>query len=186
MRTELGAFMRRHWVLTRFGPLFLFLMVLFFLLVAHKFFSDVLPVERYFTVGVAKIASFSLNLGGMDTGVDDTKIINRNPNAPHPSYSVDLRTGCNGLIATLIFIAAVLAFPSSWKHKFLGILMGIAAIQCFNIVRIGALYYLGLYHKSLFETVHVYVAQSILIAVAAALWLFWSLKAERRPGLDGR
>lgn len=185
MKRKWKEFFRKHWVLTRFGPLFIFLIVLFFLLVGHKFFSDVVPVEKYFTIGVAHISSVALEGAGFDNRVAGTKIYNENPESPDPGFSVDLKTGCNGLIATLIFIAAILAFPASWKHKLLGMLVGILILQSFNVVRIGVLYYLGLYHKSLFDTVHVYVAQSILIAVAAALWLLWSLKAGRQPELDG-
>jgi exosortase H (IPTLxxWG-CTERM-specific) len=94
---------------------------------------------------------------------------------------VDLKTGCNGLVATLIFISAIVAFPASWKYKLLGVLLGIIALQAFNVIRIGVLFYLGLYHPKLFDMVHIYVAQSILIAIAAALWLLWSLWAEKEP-----
>ncbi|MBU0755854.1 MAG: exosortase H [Planctomycetes bacterium] len=185
MRKSWKAFFQRHWVLARFGPLFLFLIALFFLLVGHRFFSEIVPIERYFTQAVAEIASIGLNGIGMDAAAEGTLIMSRDPDAPIPDYSVDLRTGCNGLVATLIFIAAIIAFPATIKHKAWGILLGVLAIQCFNICRIGVLFYLGLYHKNLFETVHVYVAQSILIAVAAALWLLWSIRAGRQPGLDG-
>ena len=90
------------------------------------------------------------------------------------------------LFASTIFIASILAFPAPWKQKILGILLGILAIQCFNIIRIGVLFYLGLHHRALFETVHVYVAQSILIAVAAALWLFWSAWVGKQPEVESR
>lgn len=173
--------MKKHWVLMRFGPLFVFLLLLFFLFVGMRFFSEIIPVERYFTVAVTHISGTALSFTTLDTRVEGTKIYNDDPTSPVPHFSVDLKTGCNGLVATLIFISAIIAFPSSWKYKLLGILMGIVALQAFNVIRIGVLFYLGLYHPKLFDMVHIYVAQSILIAIAAALWLLWSLWAGKEP-----
>jgi exosortase H (IPTLxxWG-CTERM-specific) len=173
--------LKQHWVILRFGPLFIFIIILFFLLVGHRFFSEKVPLELYFTKGVTQISSIALTLAGIETRADGTELISEDPDAPKANYGIDLKTGCNGLVATLIFIAAILAFPSSLKHKILGVLLGCVIIQGFNVFRIGLLYYLGLHHKTLFETVHIYVAQSILIAIAAALWLIWSAWAGKRP-----
>jgi exosortase H (IPTLxxWG-CTERM-specific) len=177
---------KKHWVILRFGPLFLFLIILFFLLVGHQFFSEAMPVEQYFTRSVALVSGFILDIIGLDNRVEGTKLYTEDPESPIPNFNVDLKTGCNGLVAILIFISAVLAFPASIKHKVLGIILGSLVIQGFNVIRIGVLFYLGLHHRELFEAVHVYVAQSILIAIAAALWLFWSARFSRQPGLEGR
>jgi exosortase H (IPTLxxWG-CTERM-specific) len=177
---------REHWFLLKFGPLFLFLIILFFLLVGHQFFSEAVPIEHYFTRAVANVSGVVLGIIGLDNRVEGTKLYTEDPDPPIPNFFVDLKTGCNGLVAVLIFISAVLAFPASLKHKVMGIVLGTLVIQGFNVIRIGVLFYLGLHHRELFEAVHVYVAQSILIAIAAALWLFWSARFSRQPGPAGQ
>ena len=172
---------REHWVVLRFGPLLVFLVFLSFLLIAHRFFSSAVPVEDYFTCAVAKVSGVALDLAGFPNAVEGTRIIPMDEETGKPGPGLDLRTGCNGLVAVIVFLAAILAFPSTWKEKLFGFLLGLVVIQGFNVIRIGVLYYLHLHQRKLFDMVHIYVAQSILIVLAAALWLFWSARCSGKP-----
>ncbi len=50
-------------------------------------------------------------------------------------FAVSILAGCNGLEAMIVLIAAILAYPSPWKHRLVGIVAGVAAIQVLNLVR---------------------------------------------------
>jgi len=87
--------------------------------------------------------------------------------------SLDVKFGCNGLEAFLIYMVAILAFPAHWKKKLWGILVGFFVIQILNVARIVALGYCGVHFASFFHVFHIYVAQGIMIAIAFVLFLFW-------------
>ena len=58
-------------------------------------------------------------------------------------FAVSIEAGCNGVEATLVLCAAILAFPAPWRHKALGIAIGVVAVQLLNIVRVISLFYIG-------------------------------------------
>ena len=72
-----------------------------------------------------------------------------------PSISLDVAFGCNGLEAVMIYTVAVLTFPATWKDKIIGIVGGFLVIQVLNLIRIVALAYAGVYHRDLFEVIHI-------------------------------
>ena len=47
-------------------------------------------------------------------------------------FGVSIEPGCNGVEATIVLLAAMLAFPSSWKMKLWGIGLGFIAVQFVN------------------------------------------------------
>ena len=58
-------------------------------------------------------------------------------------FAVSIEAGCNGVEATIVLLAAILAFPAPWKHKLVGLAVGIVAVQGLNVVRVISLFYLG-------------------------------------------
>ena len=120
-----------------------------------------------FTGLVAKASGFTLDLIGQDIRMDGTKIYGSR-------FSVNIRNGCNGLETMIIFLAAVLAFPSSWRSRILGLLAGGLAIQAVNLVRVVALYLTGAYYPKFFDSSHTVVWQTIVILFGVLLWIFWA------------
>ncbi|MEW6270725.1 MAG: exosortase H, partial [Thermodesulfobacteriota bacterium] len=80
---------------------------------------------------------------------------------------------CNGVLPTLIYCAAVLAFPSRWRDKAIGVAIGVPAILLVNVVRVASLMVLGAHWPSLFERMHIFVWQTLVIALAMAVWIYW-------------
>jgi exosortase H (IPTLxxWG-CTERM-specific) len=89
------------------------------------------------------------------------------------SFSAEVEEACDGVLPCCIFAAAVLAFPSTWKQKLWGILLGVTAIFIINIVRVITLMLVGSFWPDVFERVHIYVWQALVIALSLALWVFW-------------
>src|SRR5450756_2496495 len=47
-------------------------------------------------------------------------------------FAVSIEAGCNGVEATIVLVAAILAFPAPWKNKIIGLIAGIIAVQGLN------------------------------------------------------
>lgn len=88
-------------------------------------------------------------------------------------FAVSIEAGCNGVEATIVLLAAILAFPAPWKHKLTGFLIGIVAVQGLNIVRIISLFYLGQWDRQWFEWAHLYVWQALIMLDVLIVWLIW-------------
>ncbi|MEP5566937.1 MAG: exosortase H [Halioglobus sp.] len=78
-------------------------------------------------------------------------------------FAVSIEAGCNGVEATIVLIAAVVAYPASWKARSIAIVSGFFAIQALNIVRIISLFYLGDWDIDIFSWVHLYLWPSLIM-----------------------
>jgi len=72
-------------------------------------------------------------------------------------FAVSIESGCNGVEATIVLIAAVVAFPAHWGQRLLAIGLGFLAIQLANILRIISLFYLGQWNFDVFTWIHLYL-----------------------------
>jgi len=91
-----------------------------------------------------------------------------------PKFSVNILHGCNGTTPAAMIIAGVLAYPATWKARAFGLIVGSLWVQLVNLLRIVLLYELGRYGLvAAFESVHLYVAQVVVILATAAFWLYW-------------
>jgi len=96
-----------------------------------------------------------------------------------PGITLEIKFGCNGLEAVMIYLAAVFVFPAPWKMKLKGAAAGFAAIQVINVIRIALLAYIGAGHWDFFETAHLYVGQFVMIALALGMLVFYLNYATR-------
>ena len=96
-------------------------------------------------------------------------------------FAVAIEAGCNGVEATIVLVAAMLAFPAPWKHKAGGLVAGIVAVQLLNVVRVISLFYLGQWDYQAFEWAHLYVWQALIMLDVLVVWLIWVRMLPRRP-----
>ncbi|HEX2223878.1 MAG TPA: exosortase H [Thermoanaerobaculia bacterium] len=129
-----------------------------------------------FTAGIARASGWTLSLIGYDVTMQGT-VINT------PEFAVNIRNGCNGVEAMLIFLAAVLAFPAPWGSRLAGLVLGILAIQVVNLIRVVALFLTGVHFPRFFDTSHTVIWQTVVILFSVLLWLFWANRftAPRQP-----
>jgi exosortase H (IPTLxxWG-CTERM-specific) len=90
-----------------------------------------------------------------------------------PRYSMDIAMGCDGVEASCLYLAGVLAFPTSWRARLIGLVIGVPTIQAINLARLVGLYYVGMYFPSVADQIHDYVAQTIVILLSTAILIFW-------------
>ena len=99
-------------------------------------------------------------------------------------FGVSIEPGCNGIEACIVLFAAVIAFPSTWRHKLLGLALGFVAVQGLNVVRVISLFYLGQWNFQVFEWAHLYVWQALIMLDVLVVWLVWVRTLPRAPGDD--
>ena len=98
------------------------------------------------------------------------------------SFSVMIIGECTGLFEIAIYASCVLAFPTSWRNKGLGLLFGIPMIYGFNVLRILCLLLVGHYAYSSFEFFHLYFWQGTLILMITSVWMLWIYMVVRNEG----
>ncbi len=160
----------------RFALTYLVLMGAFFLLIGLKPIQDILDLNGLYTRGVVISTSKILKILGLPIAHQGSVI-------QLPSVALDVRFGCSGLEAVMIFAVAVIAFPAPWKNKLIGIAGGFVILQVINILRIATLAYSAAHFKGLFETIHIYVAQGLMIAVSLGIFFVYLnyAKGSQKP-----
>jgi exosortase/archaeosortase family protein len=124
-------------------------------------------VRRLFAVATSAV----LNVLGNHTVAQGTEILSS-------EFGISVVTACTGLFVTGLFLAAVAAFPASWRAHLAGAGIGLAGLFVLNVIRLTSLYYVGRYWPSALDVIHQLVWQSLVIAFAVALWLLWAGRAE--------
>jgi exosortase H (IPTLxxWG-CTERM-specific) len=97
-------------------------------------------------------------------------------------FAVAIEAGCNGVEASIVLVAAMLAFPAPWQRKLLGLAVGILAVQGLNIIRVISLFYLGQWNLNVFEFAHRYVWQALIMLDVLIVWLLWVRTLPRATG----
>lgn len=86
---------------------------------------------------------------------------------------------CTAYYPMAIFVASVMAFPSRWSRRILGVLLGIPAMLLINQVRLVSLCYLLRAYPEQFDTLHIVVWQSLIIFFTVMLWIVWVMTLAR-------
>src|SRR5512140_1243741 len=179
MLRRLAAAFAANWLTIRVVGAFVLLIVVFFSAMTYT------PIVKRFDVaaGLAQVAAWMSwvllkGLGlivGFDIGKEGTILSSGN-------FEVDVSPACSGAVPTMIYLAAVFAYPAKWRAKLIGAGLGIAVIHTVNLLRVSALFLIGLYFHRLFHETHVYVAQALVVAIAVATWLYWAGRFADAPG----
>ena len=141
------------------------------------------PVQRWFVVpwtnALAQISTAIVTFFDPNV-VAAGKVMRSTTNG----FAVSIEAGCNGVEATIVLLAAILAFPAPWKHKLAGLAAGIVAVQGLNILRVISLFYLGQWDFDVFEWAHLYVWQALIMLDVLIVWLVWVRTLPRAPEDD--
>lgn len=97
---------------------------------------------------------------------------------PAKGFALEVRDGCNGVNVVILLWAAILAYPTRWRWKLIGVAAGFAAIQALNLLRLISLFYLGQYNASMFQFAHLYLWETLIVIDALAVFGFWSRRAD--------
>jgi exosortase H (IPTLxxWG-CTERM-specific) len=159
--------------------------ITFLVLQAVLFGAELTPwAQRFFVVPwTNQLAAIS---AGLVTLADPSVVaVGKVLRSTGNDFAVSIEAGCNGVEATIVLVAAMLAFPAPWKNKLIGLAAGILAVQGLNVVRVISLFYLGQWDYEVFEWAHLYVWQALIMLDVLIVWLVWVRTLPRAPGDGG-
>lgn len=90
-----------------------------------------------------------------------------------PRFSVGIVQGCDAIEPLAAFLAAVIATPIGFGSKFVGAVVGAAALLTVNLFRIVSLILIGMYAPKALDVMHEDVWQALFIVLAIGAWAFW-------------
>ncbi len=148
-------------------------MGLMLLLIGLEPVKQVLDINGLYTEGVVYVTALLLKPFNIVQKIMGSIITLK-------GMSLDVRFGCNGLEAFLIYLVAVLSFPAGKIKKSVGIIGGFLCLQILNVLRIAGLALSAVYLKEYFHYIHIYIAQGMMIAIALVLFLTWLNYATKK------
>jgi exosortase/archaeosortase family protein len=95
-----------------------------------------------------------------------------------PGVMLDVKDGCNGVIAMILFTGAVVAHEATPIAKLIGLAIGIPVIWVVNLLRIVSLYVVEMIVPSMLEFFHIYFFQTLIIICVAFLWYAWAMRFQ--------
>jgi exosortase H (IPTLxxWG-CTERM-specific) len=141
------------------------------------------PVNDHVIVPFTEVVASgsALVLRSVESGVEAAGTVIRSPR-----FALDVRNGCNGVEATILLAAAILAFPATLRSRLIGLAIASVAIELLNLVRLSSLFWLGEHHRRIFDLFHVAVWQSLIILAAISIFVLWSWKFAEKPLAESR
>ncbi|MCX6148563.1 MAG: archaeosortase/exosortase family protein [Candidatus Kapabacteria bacterium] len=88
-------------------------------------------------------------------------------------FRVNVNFGCDGTEPILIFIFAIIAFPSSLLNKLPALIIGSSILYFVNLLRIAALFYIGYRHHDYMDVFHNDIFPFAIVIIEFGLWLLW-------------
>ncbi len=179
MFERMFSYLRAAWPTIRVVATFVGLIVAFFGTLTYTPIVERVDVAWVLAKSAASVSWVMLEgvgrLGGFSVNLDGT-------NLSSGTFIVDVSPACSGAVPSMIYLAAVCAYPASWRAKLLGAFLGLAIIYGVNLIRVVALFLIGLFATQFFHETHVYIAQALVVAIAVATWLYWAGRYADAPG----
>lgn len=143
-----------------------------FFITRYSVFTNIFPLEKFYTVYATRLASCVADWVGFETSVQDENILSAQ------GFALKILFGCNGLEALLIYLAGVLAVTASIKFKLQWVCMGAFLLITINTLRLVFLLYMGIRYPTYFELMHLYVTQSMMIFISIGIFLYFSTRIQ--------
>ncbi len=148
-------------------------LVLFVVILVSLFAAELTPAVQSAVVIPWTEALVRISAGLITTVDSHVAVFGKILQSTRNGFAISIEAGCNGIEAAIMLIAAMLAFPAPWKHRVIGIVAGLIAVQTLNVVRVISLFYLGQWSVQAFNWAHLYVWQALIMLDVLIVWLIW-------------
>lgn len=102
------------------------------------------------------------------------------PRVTAPGGGINISNGCEGIDIYVLLAAAFAVAPLAWRHRILGLALGLCLAFALNQARIATLFFAYRSNQAWFDRLHTTVAPVILVVVIALYFHAW-LRHCRRP-----
>jgi exosortase/archaeosortase family protein len=85
---------------------------------------------------------------------------------------------CTGIFVLMLFASFVLAYPTTWRSRLLGVGIGLPALFAINVFRLGTLARLVEIYPGAFFYFHEYVWQGVFMVVVLVGAIAWAERSE--------
>ncbi len=92
-------------------------------------------------------------------------------------FSIQVISQCLALEPLLLLGSFMCAYPATWKRRLAGLCAATSIVCMANIARLTAILALGAAWPALFEYLHLYLGQTLMIVVVVAIFVFWARSA---------
>jgi len=140
-------------------------MAIFYWVNQSQWFQDI--ISDKLAILNARTTSWVLSLLGMHVQQTGTTVITS-------TLPVEIAESCTGSIVFLIFAAAVLPFPSSWKSRLKGLVLGLLALLFINLFRTCLIILVVSSFPGSLWTWHIVIGQIIVITGMIGVFLWWA------------
>jgi exosortase/archaeosortase family protein len=113
----------------------------------------------------AHLAGAAIRLFDPDVRVFGTRIDGR--------MNLVFALNCDAMDVFILFGAAVLAYPSAWTKRVVGLAAGWATVVFVNVARIVSLYFIGANFPSAFDLFHLQLWPLTIVVLATSGFLVW-------------
>jgi archaeosortase B (VPXXXP-CTERM-specific) len=162
------AKLKAHKAIIKFCIIFLGLLII--LTTTFPFLSDKFnPQLTWLMVATADLTGFFLKLFGMTVNVSG-RVVSLS------GFSMEVVGECTGLYEMLIFLAALIAYPSDYKKKLIGAGLGLPLLYVINIIRMIFIAVIGNWSPKTFDFFHMYFWQVAMILIILSVWILWIQK----------
>jgi exosortase family protein XrtM len=93
---------------------------------------------------------------------------------------LEIVRGCDGAGVLFLLVSAIVVFPSSWRRKLMGLILGIGLIYIVNLLRVSALYFVIAYHQDWFLLIHTYLAPTLMIIIGCCYFACWAISLTNK------
>lgn len=114
----------------------------------------------------AAVCGGALRLAGLPVEVQGGTLFS-------PTFALTVIPACSGLEIWFFIVAAMLAFPSSWRAKLLGMGGALLAMLALNILRIVSLFLVGQFRPQDFDMAHFGLWPGVLNLAALGILGVW-------------
>ena len=88
--------------------------------------------------------------------------------------ALSVTRGCEGTEALSLFAAAVLAFPATWRRRWVALGTGVLLIYVLSIFRLGLLQWVLAEHRGLFDAIHGVIAPLAPLVIVGCHFAAWA------------
>lgn len=149
----------------RFGGVFALIALVGFALELHPWVNA--RVIKPYTEGLAWLVGHLVQGVGGDVLISGVTL--RHPDG----FAIAISNGCSGVEAVILLAGAIIAFPTSWRSRAWGLLLGSLALQGLNVLRVISLFFIGQYSQAWFDWAHQYAWDVLIVVDGLVVFLLW-------------